>query len=153
MNIRSKKMYLVVAAFIIALDQLVKQYIMNSLSHYIVNDFFSIDLVFNRGISWGLLHSDNATVFACVNSAVLFVIASLIVHSVVRMAQRHCIIGEVMVFAGAVSNYIDRYYYSGVIDYISISYHNWYFPVFNLADIFIVCGVMLMLFLQWRKAS
>lgn len=153
MNIRSKKMYVIVAAFIIALDQLVKYYVINSLSHYTFNDFFSIDLVFNRGISWGLLHSDNPTVFACVNSAVLFVIGSLIVHSIVRMIQRHCIIGEVMVFAGAVSNYIDRYYYHGVVDFISIAYQDWCFPVFNLADIFIVCGVMLMLFLQWRKPS
>lgn len=153
MNIRSKKMYLVVASFIIALDQLVKQYIMSSLPHYTLNNYFSIDLVFNRGISWGLLHSDNPTVFACVNSAVLFVIASLIIHSIVRMMQKNCIIGEVMVFAGAVSNYIDRYYYGGVIDFISISYQDWCFPVFNLADIFIVCGVMLMLLLQWRKSS
>ena len=152
MKILSKKMYIVVAAFIIALDQIVKHFIIESLPHYTINQFISIDLVFNRGISWGLLHSESATVFACVNSAVLFVIGSLIVHSIVRMAQRHCIIGEVMVFAGAISNYVDRYYYQGVVDFISISYLDWYFPTFNIADIFIVSGVALMLFLEWRKS-
>jgi len=152
-NFRSKKMYLVVAALILALDQIVKQYIMQSLPHYQINQFISIDLVFNRGISWGLLHSDNTTVFACVNSAILFVIGSLIIHSIIRLRQRLCIIGEVMVFAGAVSNYIDRYYYNGVVDFISLSYLDWCFPVFNIADIFIVTGVILMLFLEWRRSS
>lgn len=153
MKILSRKMYIVVAAFIIALDQIVKHYIMQSLPHHQINQFLSIDLVFNRGISWGLLHSDNATIFACVNSAILFVIGSLIVHSIVRMMQKRCIIGEVMVFAGAVSNYIDRYYYDGVVDFISLSYLDWHFPVFNIADMFIVTGVTLMLFLQWRRQS
>lgn len=150
-NFKSKKMYILVAALIIALDQLVKHYVIKFLPHYELHKFFSIDLVFNRGISWGLLHSENATIFACVNSAVLFVIGSLVVHSILRMMQRRCIIGEVFVFAGAVSNYIDRYYYDGVVDFISVSYCDWYFPVFNIADIFIVTGVMLMLFLEWRR--
>ena len=152
MNFTSKKIYACIATFIITLDQVVKYQVMNHLPHYSINQFLSIDLVFNRGISWGLLHSESATVFAFVNSAILFVIGSLAVHAIIRMRQKHSIIGEVMVFAGAVSNYIDRYCYEGVVDFISVSYQNYYFPVFNVADMFIVSGVALMLFLEWRKS-
>lgn len=151
MNMKSNKFYIAIVAFIIAFDQAVKYQIINNLSHYKVNQFLSIDLVFNRGISWGLLHSESAAVFACVNSAVLFVIGSLVIHTLLRLMQRNSVVGEMMVFAGAVSNYIDRYYYYGVVDFISVSYLDWFFPVFNIADIFIVSGVAIMLFLEWRK--
>jgi len=152
MNMKSGKFYTLIAAFIIACDQITKYYIVNYLSHYVMNPLFSIDLVFNRGISWGLLHSDSMAVFACVNSAILFVIGVLIVHTIVRMMQNHIIIGEIMVFAGAISNYIDRCLYEGVIDFISISYGDWCFPIFNVADIFIVSGVMIMMFFEWKKS-
>ena len=152
MNFTSKRFYACIATFIIMLDQIVKYQVMHHLPHYQVNQFLSIDLIFNRGISWGLLHSESATVFAFVNSAILFVIASLFVHAMIRMRKQHSIIGEVMVFAGAISNYIDRYCFQGVVDFISLSYQDYYFPVFNVADIFIVSGVALMLFLEWRKS-
>ena len=152
MNFTSKKFYAFIATFIIAVDQIVKYQVMHHLPHYKINQFLSIDLVFNRGISWGLLHSESATVFAFVNSAILFVIASLFVHAMIRMRKQYSIIGEVMVFAGAVSNYIDRYCFQGVVDFISLSYQDYYFPVFNVADMFIVSGVALMLFLEWRKS-
>jgi len=152
MNMKSKKFYFFIASFIIACDQIIKHQIMNDLPHYVINQFLSIDLVFNRGISWGLLHSDSLTVFACVNSAILFVIGALIVHSIVRMMQNHSIVAEIMVFAGAISNYVDRCCYEGVVDFISLSYGDWYFPIFNVADIFIVSGVGLMLLLEWKKS-
>ena len=152
MNFTSKKFYAFIATFIIALDQIIKYQIMNYLPHYKVDQFLSIDLVFNRGISWGLLHSESATVFAFVNSAILFVIGSLFVHAIIRMRKQHSIVGEVMVFAGAISNYIDRYCFQGVVDFISLSYQDYYFPVFNVADMFIVSGVALMLFLEWRRS-
>ena len=152
MNFTSKKFYACIATFIIALDQMIKYQVMNHLPHQKINQFLSIDLTFNRGISWGLLHSESTAVFAVVNSAILFVIASLFVHAMIRMRKQESIIGEVMVFAGAVSNYIDRYCFQGVVDFISLSYQDLYFPVFNVADMFIVSGVMLMLFLEWRKS-
>jgi len=152
MSFISKKFYVCVATFIIALDQIVKYQVMNNWPHYIINQFLSIDLTFNRGISWGMLHSQDVTIFTCVNVAILFVIGSLLVHTIIRMRQQRSIIGEIMVFAGAVSNYIDRCCFAGVVDFISISYCDWYFPVFNIADIFIVGGVMVMLFLEWRQS-
>lgn len=43
----------------------------------------------------------------------------------------------VFILAGAVSNLMDRFYYGGVIDFITIRFGS----VFNIADIAIVCGI------------
>lgn len=46
-----------------------------------------------------------------------------------------------LIFGGAVSNFIDRIIHGYVIDYISVSF----WPVFNLADIFITGGIFFMI--------
>ena len=47
-----------------------------------------------------------------------------------------------MMFAGAFGNAIDRIFRGFVIDYIQTSFIN--FPVFNIADIYVVCGGILL---------
>jgi len=47
--------------------------------------------------------------------------------------------GLVLLLSGALSNILDRLYFSCVIDFIKLPY----WPVFNLADTFIVIGVIL----------
>lgn len=53
----------------------------------------------------------------------------------------------VLICAGAISNLIDRLLYNGVIDYIEISI----LPVFNIADIMIVVGVILLFIFEIHK--
>ena len=45
-----------------------------------------------------------------------------------------------------VGNLIDRLLYESVIDYLSFTIFNYNFPVFNLADIAITCGIFLLLY-------
>jgi signal peptidase II len=56
------------------------------------------------------------------------------------------IIGEVCVVTGSLSNLIDRVVYHGVIDFIILSYNDFSWPVFNIADTIIVLGVGIMIF-------
>lgn len=53
-----------------------------------------------------------------------------------------------LIFIGAFSNLLDRIYYGYVIDFIDLSF----FSVFNLADIYITCGLFLTLFIQFKKS-
>ncbi|MFA6304174.1 MAG: signal peptidase II [Patescibacteria group bacterium] len=46
-----------------------------------------------------------------------------------------------LILIGSISNLLDRIKFGGVIDYLDW----WIFPVFNLSDVFIFCGCLLLL--------
>lgn len=135
------------------IDRLTKYGAMYLLPHYKISSICSIDLVFNRGISFGLFHSHDAVIFSAVNLLIGSVIAMLMLHTYYRFTSGKLIVGEVAIFTGAISNVIDRYVYGGVIDFIAFSYHDWHFAVFNGADAFIFCGVILMLLAEYGQGS
>jgi signal peptidase II len=145
MKIDYSKRYTLLAASIVCIDRLTKHVVMYRIPQYQLNQFACIDLVFNRGISFGIFHSDNVIIFTAVN-------AMLAAHTYVRLVNKKIIVGEIFIFAGAISNVIDRYMYGGVVDFIALSYYDWHFAVFNVADMFIFCGVTLMLILEYRDS-
>jgi len=62
----------------------------------------------------------------------------------------------VLIAGGAIGNFIDRIIKGFVVDFIDIRFGNFYdFPVFNVADSFVVCGtillIILMLFNKFEK--
>ena len=74
---------------------------------------------------------------------------TLIVLLLVAIKNRYFILSTsymILILAGAISNIIDRLYYGCVIDFIDLRF----WPVFNLADIFIVSGVVFLL-VEWKK--
>ncbi|HCP08517.1 MAG TPA: signal peptidase II [Candidatus Moranbacteria bacterium] len=56
-------------------------------------------------------------------------------------------LGLVLILSGAISNIIDRLHLGCVIDFIDLKY----WPVFNLADVFIVLGAILLLLTSFKK--
>lgn len=50
-----------------------------------------------------------------------------------------------LILAGAVGNVIDRLVYGYVIDFIDVYIDNWHWPAFNVADMAITIGAVLML--------
>lgn len=59
------------------------------------------------------------------------------------------------ILGGALGNFHDRIVYQGVRDFIEVHYkETWYFPTFNLADSFLVCGaIFLILTSLWGPSS
>ena len=53
--------------------------------------------------------------------------------------------GFLMVFGGSLGNVYDRLFYSSVPDFIDIYYKNFHWFVFNVADIFITVGVLMLI--------
>ncbi len=149
MKVDSIKNYILFSAGLMLIDRLTKYLVIYFLPHYKMSSICSIDLVFNRGISFGLFHSHNVVIFSAVNILIASVITMLMVHTYSRFMYGKSIIGEVAIFTGAISNVIDRYVYGGVIDFIAFSYQDWHFAVFNGADVFIFCGVILMLCVEY----
>jgi signal peptidase II len=143
--------YLKIGLSLFFIDRMIKYIIVNYISSLKISRFLSIDLIFNRGISFGLFDSENYYIQSCLIIVISIVLGWLILHTVGRFLQHKTIIGEVLIFAGALSNLLDRFMYPGVVDFIMISYKSWYFPVFNGADVLIFVGVVGMLGLEYYE--
>ena len=60
-------------------------------------------------------------------------------------------ISYLMIIGGSFGNIFDRIYYSSVPDFIDISINNFHWFIFNVADIFISTGVILLIILEFFK--
>ena len=107
--------------------------------------FLNITFVRNTGISFGLFSNGGLlnryffTIFALIVGLALLIIAFLNNDRIARFSL-------LFISAGAIGNAIDRIYFGGVIDFIDFFLYNLHWPAFNLADIFITLGVILLLF-------
>lgn len=101
-------------------------------------------LVFNRGISWGILNNETGYAFIFVSFFICAVTFWLLRYILFKYRNGLSIFPESLVFLGSLSNIFDRFAYGGVIDFILLDFGSWIFPIFNLADCAIVFGVFLM---------
>jgi signal peptidase II len=145
---RSRWWYVVVILGAAFLDRITKYWALSYLSTpKDIVPFLRLELVFNRGVSWGLLYSDNTFGFILVTGLIIVVIATLAMYTFNQFIQRDCVGPEVLVLTGALCNIYDRFAYGGVVDFIVLHIGSWQWPVFNVADVCIVLGVGVML---WR---
>ena len=101
---------------------------------------FEFKLVHNTGAAWGVL-SDSTTilgVFSCIVcvAIVLYVFA-------MRKGRIHAMecLGLALVFSGGLGNAFDRLMQGYVVDFINTTFIS--FPVFNIADIGVTCGIVI----------
>jgi signal peptidase II len=154
MNMRlSSFLYGILFVGIIGFDRLTKTLILNNLTDRCeVTPFLSFDLILNRGISWGIFHAADPRIFVFLTFIIMSITAVLVGYAYTRLKANYIIIGEVMVIAGSLSNIFDRFLYRGVIDFILISCGDWHFPLFNIADVSIVLGVLGMLIMSYKES-
>lgn len=137
--------YILLVVCIIALDQCSKySMLMNGVS-YTITSFLTLDVQLNRGISWGMFHSESDIFFYFITFLITCFVGGFLYHTCVRFQEGHAIFPECMVVAGACSNLFDRFMHGGVIDFILLSWGKWSFPLFNCADVAIVLGVFFIL--------
>ena len=109
-----------------------------------LTSFLAIVLVWNRGMSFGMLNTDAAVVPWILGGLALAVSVAL-VWWLKRADRRLVIAGLGLVLGGAVGNLIDRVQYGAVVDFILLHYRGWQWPAFNVADSAICLGVVCLL--------
>jgi signal peptidase II len=138
-----------VAAAIIALDQAMKFWIVHDVMsppRFIeVTSFFNIVMVWNRGASFGLFTSQSpwTPVFLC---SVAVVISIALAVWMYRAKSRWLASALGMVIGGALGNVIDRVIYGAVADFLDLHAYGYHWPAFNVADMAISTGVVMLLF-------
>jgi signal peptidase II len=147
------------AAVVIALDQLSKHWILDVFQLPLKASVplagpLHLTMVWNRGVSFGLLRADaDLTRWAL---AAFSIIVAAFLAGWARTARRGlAAVALGLVMGGAIGNVIDRIRFAAVADFIDVS--RLYFPwIFNIADAAISCGVVLLLIdmlLQDRQAQ
>jgi len=147
------KNYGVIFVLAFAADRITKYFaLLNCKKACTINQFLTFQLTINRGISWGMFHSNNNMMFFVITGLIILITAGLLFYTFIRWLNGNFIGGEILVLAGSISNIIDRFLYDGVIDFILISHGGWSFPIFNIADVCIVFGVGLMALELYKKS-
>lgn len=131
---------LIITFMVIFLDQLTKFFVVKNLygsSINIIENIFSITYVENRGAAWGILSNNSWLLMIFIPIFVLIIIWYLYTignNKYERLAGS-------LIIGGAIGNYIDRIFRGFVVDFLDIKV----WPVFNIADIAIVLGCIIMI--------
>ena len=141
--------WLWLAAGVFVLDQFSKYLAVNGLVlHEMVPLLPSLNLMlaYNTGAAFSFLSSASGW------QRWFFVILALTVSIVLMLwlrrlgsGQRLQAIALALILGGALGNVWDRLAYGYVIDFIDVYYHNWHWPVFNIADSAISVGAVLLI--------
>jgi signal peptidase II len=141
---------LAIAALTVLADQAHKAFMLyvydiGAKGTVVVTSFFDLVLVWNRGISYGLLPQESA---AGRWGLILFaVVASLALAAwLARIESRLAAASIGLIIGGAIGNAIDRVVYGGVADFFSLHAFGYQWYVFNIADTAIVAGVVGLLY-------
>lgn len=139
---------LLIAALVILLDQISKAYVFHVLLDppriVPVTGFFNFVVVWNRGVSFGIL--DSASHWTPVLlSAVAIGIAILLLLWLRRVEDRFLAGALGLVLGGAIGNVIDRVRFGAVFDFLDFHLGDYHWPAFNIADSAITVGVVLIL--------
>ena len=116
-----------------------------------LNDFLNLTLNWNTGIAFGLF-SFNESIYYNVLTSII-IIVTLVVFVLMLKSNRYQKYGFLMVFGGSLGNIFDRLYYSSVPDFIDLHINNFHWFIFNVADIFITLGVILLILTEFFKLN
>ena len=138
--------------FLVLLDQGTKylaiRYLKGTSGISLIDSVLNLRYLENRGMAFGLLQ--NKILFLVLICIVFFMaIIYLFIKTPATVYYRPLLYTAAIVFAGAMGNFIDRVFRGYVVDFIYFSLID--FPVFNVADIYVVCSGVLLIILVCFK--
>ncbi|MEP3244350.1 MAG: signal peptidase II [Sneathiella sp.] len=138
---------LIIATIAVVVDQLFKIQMVEYMASYPygidVTSFFRLVMVWNSGVSFGMFAGGETTRWVLI----VLSLAICLVLVVWLARATHKLLGYALglVLGGALGNIIDRLHYGRVADFFDVDLVFMRWPAFNIADMAIVCGVILML--------
>lgn len=136
-------LWIIIIAASVILDQITKMLVVNGMALYesipLIKNVLSFTYIHNYGAAWGML-SDHRWVFIVVTALAIIVMPIFLY----KYRNLHWMFGLSLslIIGGAIGNMIDRVFLGYVVDFIQATFID--FPVFNVADICVVCGAIMM---------
>lgn len=134
--------YIIIIVLGLILDRLTKTYAINNLIENPYNGtLFNFTYLENRGAAFGILQ--NRKIFFIILT--LAIVCALVYYFIknYKTNQKILNIALAMIISGAIGNFYDRLFQGYVVDFIEFAFVN--FPVFNIADIFVTIGSILLI--------
>ena len=136
---------------IFIIDRISKIYVINfdiknSSTDLYTSKFLNINLIWNEGIAFGLFSFNENNLYNLLTVIILIII--LVILKMIIKSQGIKKYGLLMIFGGALGNLFDRLFYKAVPDFIDFHVEEFHWFVFNVADIFITIGVIIMILFE-----
>jgi len=134
---------MILIALLTAIDQFTKYIVTSSFelheSKKVIDGVFSFTYIQNRGMAWGMFQNKIPVfvIFTCI----VIIFAFRILYNVVdNKRYRWAKYVLILLVAGAIGNFIDRVKLGYVVDFLNFELID--FPVFNVADVYIVISMI-----------
>ena len=136
---------------IFLIDRLSKIYIIHFNKKFPGSEIFSsqflnINLIWNEGIAFGLFSFDDTKLYNILTILILVII--LVIIFMISKSEGLKKYSLLMILGGALGNFFDRIIYNAVPDFIDFHIGNFHWFIFNVSDIFISVGVILMIIIE-----
>ena len=134
-------------SIIFSLDRISKIYVIDLIKstggEVFVYDFLNFTLNWNTGIAFGLLSFNASLIYHLISALILLIIVYLIYLMVV--SDKFGKITISLIIGGALGNIYDRLNYYAVPDFIDFHVGEFHWFTFNIADIFISIGIIIII--------
>ena len=136
---------------IFCLDRFSKIYVINFNEKNYGSDlynskFLNISLIWNEGIAFGLFSFSDKFFYHTLTFLIGVVI--LIILIMLNKSEGLKKYSLLMILGGALGNFYDRIFFEAVPDFIDFHVENFHWFIFNVSDIFISLGVILIIILE-----
>ncbi len=148
--------YVLISLVILGLDQITKAAVAARIplhtSVTVIDGFFDLTHVKNRGAAFGLFASVESPFRALLLNAVAFaVFVGILIYAFKSSpGSTRLQIGLALILGGAVGNLMDRIRFGSVTDFLDFSLGSYRWPAFNVADSAITIGVCLLALDIWK---
>ncbi len=142
-------LYLIGVILLVGLDQLSKWAVLSYVKPYdtvpLWQNVFHFTYCENRGAAFGILQNRFGFFFV----VTLLLVLAVTIFMFQKRQHSFCMTaGLTLLVGGALGNFIDRFFRGYVIDFLDFTLIN--FPIFNVADCFVVCGAALLIYFLLR---
>lgn len=146
------KKIILISSFLTLLDQMIKLIVDKNLilgeSVKIIDNFFYFTYVKNYGAAFSIL--TGSTIFLIIiGFLALFLIYQFLIKN--KSLSKIEFITYSFLIAGIIGNLLDRIIRGYVIDYFDFKIFGYNFPIFNLADTFIVLSVISIIYITLKE--
>lgn len=145
-----KKSEIILISLLLLVDQSVKwgmERLLETGSLTIIPNFFSLTWSENFGAAWSIF--ENARWFLIIVGFLSLIVLIIMKQTIPDSLGKR--LSTSLLFAGILGNLIDRIVFGYVKDYLHFTFFGYSYPIFNLADVFIVCGAILLIWIIWKE--